>query len=397
MTKENLNIKNLIIFISSPILAFPLVLKDVYKNRKLSNGMLVVFFGIVSYLYVPFYSNDKVRYLELYNSVNFYNLSEFIQYLVFINRPDFIFHIFIFVMAKVGLSFKIIISLITMITIGIWLKVFDKVTAYFNVNKIYRFFGITLLILGIQYAALLSGIRFYFASAFILLAIYHSLFNKNKIYEYSFLLIATLIHFSAVFFILVLLVNALIKNKKHLLNVLFIASFSLLLIEPHLYIYFFDLSFLGEAFSIKQEVYFENEDFLISGIQKNINSLYVYIIGNLWFVFFVFYLLFTLKRKSDLRSLLLVIIIFLNALYHFPTVHFRYLLIVKLIAILLILVESFQNKSSKSLLFLALLFVLNLFTQWIVMRVNIDVSYLNINNLLLPGILFQEQIDFIPN
>ena len=80
---------SLLIFILSPFMAIPSIILGVIRRSKFSLFLLVLLFGLVSYMYIPDYTNDRARYFEIYEDFKNSSFKEMF-YFFFANSQDFI-------------------------------------------------------------------------------------------------------------------------------------------------------------------------------------------------------------------------------------------------------------------------------------------------------------------
>lgn len=386
--KKALGVHEYLFFVLSPLLAFPVIIRAIFKNKKNGLLLLALFYGIISYLYIPHFTNDKVRYLEDFRDYKFLDFDVFLTDKVSM-RIDFLLHIIIFILSKIGLGFNFIISVVTTITVGIWLYVFDNFFKNFGLNNKFRLLGFLMLLIAISYSDLLSGIRFYFSFAFVLLAYYHYFIRKKNIFVLAFLFTAVFIHFSSLLFVIVLLFHIILRKRSKLLSVLVLLTLVFLIFNPSVNLSRINFFIFSDSLLEKKNAYFENEDLIESGIQNNISHLYIYIISLLWYIYFIYYSFFRLSKESRFKILVLLLIGLLSVLSSYPTVFSRYLLALKIISIVVIFENEYKIRRVKSINVLGFLFLLGLLTNLTVIRENIYQSYFNSYNLTLPTIILK--------
>ncbi|MEC4114936.1 hypothetical protein VSO92_12570 [Myroides pelagicus] len=59
-------IESVILFVLSPIFSLPAILHNIAKGNEFGNRLLIIFCSLISFLYIPSFSNDKMWYLESY-------------------------------------------------------------------------------------------------------------------------------------------------------------------------------------------------------------------------------------------------------------------------------------------------------------------------------------------
>jgi hypothetical protein len=394
MKQQSISFPKLLFYGLSPLLSFPFVIIDVFHNRKNSLLILTLFFAVLSYAYIPNFSNDRVRYLEFYQGVKDLNFETFLN-LGLEGRADFVLYVFIYLLAHVGMSFHVIVTIITFITVGVILLTIKLFFNYYKVSDLNQFYGIILFILAISYTDLFSGIRFYFSTAFVLLSVYYFLAEKKYNRAIFIMLISVFIHFSALIYFVVIGIYFLLNNKPKMLKWFFILSFLFLFFDLSFITEKLDLSLFGQAVDLKKTAYLLDEDFVENGIQENKSILYISIVSRMSYYLFCAYLLVTNTKISALRNFIFVLIASMNLLYSQPTIFLRYLLALKLFALILVVLEATKQSHLKYVFSLVFLFLLGLLTNIVVMREIIAESYFNIENLFINNLLFRERQEFI--
>src|SRR5690606_19730326 len=120
------------------------------------------------------------------------------------------------------------------------------------------------------------------------------------------------------------------------------------------------------------------------------NYILVYFFSIAWSIFAYLYLIFPIKRKSLFRNLLLLNFAAVNLFYPVTNVYSRYLIVVKIIFVLLLIYEYREKQSLKPLIIILGLFALNIISNFIVLRNNIEASYFTKYSLSSFFIFFRE-------
>lgn len=107
-----------LMFFLSPFASIPLILMNIWKGKfKHPTILISLLIGVVSYLYVPTFSNDKVSYYIRYDLFStFSNITEFIGYIVSVNRPDFIFDLGNYLFSQANININLYFMLVTFLT-----------------------------------------------------------------------------------------------------------------------------------------------------------------------------------------------------------------------------------------------------------------------------------------
>lgn len=368
----------------------PVVLLGIYKKNTFNIGILVFFIGILSFLYVPTFSNDRVRYYELYEIIQRYSFKEFIIYLGIIRMPDFIFHTLIFITSKMGINIQFLFLGITTFTFGSFFFLFNKLFDKNSLsNKIY-FLGFLLFLFSFSYYHSISGMRQYFGISFFLLAAYNLLIENKTTKSITLLLLAIFTHFSLLLFIPALFILKIYPNKHKIYRTIFVFSFLFLFIPKSLILDIFNYTnFLSEAYNTKADAYLNGDDFIERGIKGGSSNYYLMHLFSISWVYYAYiYLLLTIKRNSIIRNWLYLFFGLTNMFYVISTVYWRYLFLLSILFAFLILTEL-NNKRIKPALLTLSFFFISILTQIIIARYNIIESYFDKHILSIFFVFFK--------
>lgn len=399
MIKKRVDLLNIMLFVASPFLAIPSILYGVTQKSKFSLWLLIFTLGLVSYYYIPNFSDDKARYFEIY--ADFSNVS-FIEMLTFffISSQDFILQSLFYIASQLEIPAQLVFGVVTVITLSLIFKIYydilDKSKIVSNKDSLLSLF---LLILSISYLDLFSGIRFVFATAFIGYAYYQGLILQNQRKAYLYLGLACFTHFSTLTFIIGYFILRLSANKDYFFRIAFVLSLTFLLLPKGFLVDAFSSVGFSGALEEKGKAYIVEEDFIQSGINNGtFGSMVVHYVSILWLFSAYLYLLVTLKRLGPWRNIALFTATLINIFYSVPTIFFRYALIFKLVFTFLLIWELFKYKKTKYVyLFIGIFIMVNI-TQIIVTRNNLEKSFINSDNLFLLNIFTKPEItpnDFI--
>jgi len=377
-------VERIIFFIGSPILSFPINLYGVFKKSTLSLQLIALTIGFLSFLYIPNWSDDKVVYYQLYSNCEKYGLSYLKDYLAS-GRPDFILHTLVYLFAFIGLNISWLFFLVTSWTVGVSFYIFNKFA--WNLPKNLYFLGFILILISFSLPDLLSGIRFYLASSFVLLGLYGGLIEERKL-SFIHFIIGIFIHFSSVLFLVIFIILKLFNKKHDLFKVFFLVSFLFMLLPK---------SMIGESlkslgltggYEQKAEAYLGEEDFIETGISKgSANYIYVYLMSIAWSYFCYLYLVFAKRAPSILRNITFMTFACINVFYSVTTVYARYLLVAKMIFILLFVADQIEKPNKRLLFIFLLLLLIGIIANLIVMRNNFAESYFNLSIFSLISII----------
>lgn len=373
-----------VFFIASPFISLPAILYGIYKKSNYSLILLVVLLGLMSYLYVPNVTNDRARYFELYNEFLYVNFDGFVSYLINSGRSDFLLHLIIFLAAKTAIPVQIIFLGVTIFTVGVWFFIFNKIAEKEKLSRKCYFLCFLLVLFSFSLPDLFSGTRFYFASAFTMLAFYNGIYVKKKYKSIIFLFIALLIHFSSALFIVLYFVLFLFPRKYSLYRIIFLVSLIFLILPKSFVVNLVEVIGLADNYAQKTQLYLQEDDFLETGFKEgSVNNVVVYLMSIGWSFFAYVYLIITIKRKSLLRNMIYLFFGAVNVFYAVPTVYARYLIVLKFVFVLLIIYEVIYYKSLKPMFVTLGLNTVSIIGNIIVLRYIISESYFNYNTLTL--------------
>lgn len=368
MNKKNL--KKSMLFFMSPFLSFPSILYGIYRKSTFSLKLFVLLFGLISFLYVPNQSNDKAFYFNLYWSFESFNFNEFIAYLVFSKRPDFFLHFLVYLFAKLSINVQYLFMTITIFTVGSFYYVFKQVSSRLKLSYKEFFLCFLLVLFSFSLPDLFSGIKFYFASAFVILAFYRGLVQSKLTSSIICLFLAICTHFSSLLFVPIFVLIKLAPNKTSYFYFIYLLSFFFLLIPKEFLFGFMSNLNLTEGHAGKANVYLGNEDFVTKGIEGSSGYFLIYTFSILWTYFAYIYLLFTKHHFSIFKNILYLSFAIVNITYSAPTVYARYLIPLKFIFAIVMLIDYNKTRNVFLLIMSVLLFSFNFITSLIILRYN---------------------------
>jgi hypothetical protein len=395
---KRIDLLNIMLFIISPFLAIPTIISGVIQRSKTSLFLIILIFGLVSYLYIPNYSDDKARYFEVYE--DFYNSSfaEMFSFF-FVSSQDFILQSLFYFASQYGIPSQLVFAMVTMITVSIVFYIYYKIIDRFPVSKTLGLLSLILIFFSFSYLDLLSGTRFMFAASFVLLAYYSGIVEKSK-WAFLLLIVAVFIHFSTLIFIPIFILLRLFPDKDNFYKIIFITSFIFLALPKSFVVSIFDLLGLGGALQEKGKVYLNEDDFITQGLtdSDSTGGLIIYYFSILTLFSLYVYLIITHKRKNVYRNITMVVGAAINVFYATPTIFFRYALVFKFFFAFLLIYEIYIYKNKKYIYIYIMIFLMNILTQIIVARNNIEISFFNKESLMLITIVDKEKVtskDFI--
>lgn len=376
------SIESIILFCLSPFLSLPFLLYNLIKGNKIVLLLFSLFIGLISYLFIPTFSNDKTRYLER-NIV--YKLLDFNQYIVYLaesKRPDFIFETLIYFFSRYQINIHILFFIVTSFSV---FSIFKFVLLFIdNVDKKINIQIFFLLLFSLSLQGVFSGIRFLFGVSFLLWGINYYIIKNRKV-GIVFFLLAIATHFSILFFTPAIILLKLSTNNFIKINLfkLYVVSLLFLLIPQSVFTILLGKVEFSEGYSNKVNQYSQGEDFVSAGLVKGIVQQLIYYSRVGWIYVVYIYLLFNKKydKNSVISKILFCFIFFLNITYSIPTAYSRFLNLIKILFITFIIYEKLTNPKFDKRLFI-LFFILcglSFLIDIYILRYNLQSSLLGKN------------------
>lgn len=319
--------ETLLIFLLSPFLSIPFIIVQLKRGSTRFMTLLVsLLIGYLSFLYIPQHTDDKTRYIELYNQFANYDLSQLIEYFVYHLRPDYFFDLIIYIFAKIDISFHYLLFVLTSITVYSVLRFVEKVNKkLLNESFKYTNLFIILILFSFSLPGLFSGIRFVLSASIFIWAIYYFFIDKVLIRGVLFFATSILTHFSFAFFIPPILL-LLFYPKRFNPKIILVFSLLFLFFSKSLMGDVFSLIGLPESYALKTEAYLSYEK------TDTVNAQILTYLSNLWVYFsYVYILILNNDKKSKLYLIFIVFLSFINITYSIPIVFNRFLIIPKLL------------------------------------------------------------------
>lgn len=204
-----------LVFFVCPFLALPLVLVEIYNEKRYAFYLLAIFTGLLSMYYFP--QGDQYRYwLDLHNfKYETWNEAfDFSQILIYRNLN--LINIFIFICSRCDfITLEIIRFILVSGCAGLMFSMYLEISAkYKNLgyNRNKRFCMFIALALSIPYYGISYGFRTGVGSCFITYAVY-CLFNHKQKTGILFMILAGLTHYFYIAYGLVLICSVRIKKS----------------------------------------------------------------------------------------------------------------------------------------------------------------------------------------
>lgn len=191
-----------LIFIVSPFLSFPLIVRTLFERKKFGIFMFALFMGLIGLLYTP--SGDLYRYHLMFN---LYAHSSWEMLFSGENNLDFLLNIISYVLGHLGFHSDIVRFLYNFLGFyllgDLSLRLYRNNIEYFSSNKMFGILLLLILLLPIySFEAYLT--RFRLSTVFFIYGVYFIVVLKKK-NGYFWLCLAGVNHWSFVFFIVALM------------------------------------------------------------------------------------------------------------------------------------------------------------------------------------------------
>ena len=396
MKLKKIDLLNLGLFVVSPFLAIPTIFVGVINKSKFSLQLLVLVFAVVSYMYVPHFSNDRARYFELYEDFKNGSFFELFAYLM-LTGQDFILQSMFYFASQIDFSAQLVFAITTIVTMSLILTIFYKLTINVETNLERRLLALLLLCLAIPYVDLFSGTRFMFAASFVLAGLYTGVVER-KLYAVFFMLIAAFIHFSTFVFLPVFFVLFFFPTSNNIYKTIFVVSLFFMLRPQQILNSILDLIGMSGGLSVKKEAYLEGEDFIKKGLDESYLLRISSSLNLIWILCGYGYLLLTKNRDSTLRNIVLFTAAVVNLFYSVPTIFYRYNILLRFLFVFLLIYELYKYKQKIIVSFFHLLLISILFFEIISALPNITATFSKTGNLFLTTIFTADplqQKDFL--
>ncbi|MCL8535272.1 EpsG family protein [Chryseobacterium gallinarum] len=390
---RQINIISILLALISPFLALPTLLYGVIKKNGLSITLFVIFLGFLSYLFIPNYTDDKTRYIEIYWNFKNWDLISFIGLFYNVVSRDFILQTFLKIASELDIKPQVVFFIVTVTVIGIVFKIWKEITIKLGFNNTESTISMLLIFTSVSLLDLFSGTRFMFASGVALYGYFQGFIMNKKWQPYIWLLIAINIHFSLIVFVGGYIIVKLLINKTMLIKAIFLTSFIFLFLPKDILVEILNILGLGGALASKGDAYISsNKDFSENYFKESGTAgVIIYFFQVLWIFMMYIYMVVHIKSNKIHHLLLFLLIAILNIFYSTTTVYLRYSLFIKLILGMVLLIDMKNYNSKKVTIYFIASFVFILITQIIIARYNIEASYTK-NSFFLLDILFQKPV-----
>lgn len=390
MKWKKTDLLNLGVFVISPFLAIPTIFLGIVNKSKFSLQLLVLVFGVVSYIYIPHLSNDRARYFELYEDFKDGTFIELFAYLM-LTGQDFILQSMFYFASQLNIPAQFVFAFTTIVTMSLVFMVFFRITIKEETNVENRFLALLLICCALPYVDLFSGTRFMFAASFVLSGFYLGVVER-KFFAVFMLLIAAAIHFSTLVFLPVFLLLFAFPNVNNIYKTFFLISLFFMFLPPAILNSVFNMIGMSGGLGVKKEAYLEGEDFIKKGLEESY-LLRISSFLNLMFIFCNYiYLLVTKNRDSVLRNIVFFTAATINFFYSVPTIFYRYSVVLRFLLVFLLIFELYKYKQKMLTCFFHFILGGILFFEIISALPNIMATFSKKGNLFLTTILIAEPL-----
>lgn len=294
---------------SIPLIAFPLLLVEIFNRRIYAVYLLAFMMGLWSIWLLP--TGDLYRHTLLYYELKEYDLAQFQDFLKF--RPDCLFYILVYLFGKIGFHFEWIRFLSTFGGYALYFTIFfDYIKSHSVLTRKKYLFIFALFFFYIPFVEIGCGIRFAFSSALLAFATYR-LYAQGKITAYLLGIVACLIHFGQ--FPLFVLI-CICRNCHHFKFKYFFLLISLLFVIGGQTL-FITIAGVLPISDIYQQIIISYTQEVIKPKEINFYTKLYIIFSGFPILISVIYLIFT-KNKSNFITLSAVLFVFYSLMFAFP-------------------------------------------------------------------------------
>ncbi|MEC4008535.1 EpsG family protein [Myroides odoratimimus] len=377
------SIDNVIFWLLSPLLSVFVVLYNILQKDKRSILFFSLILGVLSFIYIPLDGDDRVRHYErFYQIAELSGLSEFLDYLIGNNLPDFFVYFIMYLISIVSNDPRLVFFLATTFCTFSFFYVYLKVIKDIGKLPNIAFFLCFLVVLmSFNYGYLLSGLRFYVGASFSLLAWYNLFYLNKKKIGGLFLLLAVASHFASL--LLVLGSVGLYLFKKVNYKYFFYFSFFFVVLPGSFLFGIISSLPVGASITSKAYDYLMFNDILLSAAETAGTLKILLLIKRSWI--FIILVLVLLKRKENEGNNFLLKSVFLfvgirNLFAGSPTISQYYDTFAIFISLLYVLNSIQLKKLGKGYVFLIFI-VLNFMIDIYKYRENFIQSNIKLENL----------------
>lgn len=176
------------VILISPLLSFPFIVYDIYKQRKAAIYMFALFLGIIAFLTPPV--GDLYRHTQDYFALENISFDRFIQSL----KDDMLVQIFAYFLATNGVEYPWARLVYLTIEVSILGYVFNDLVND-EMDKSKRFSLFVTFICGFNFVVAVLGVRHGFAMCLFLMGYYLLYYKEEKMVSLMFFLLAIFTHF----------------------------------------------------------------------------------------------------------------------------------------------------------------------------------------------------------
>lgn len=388
---KKLDLISLGVFLISPFLAISTIFIGIVNKSKFSLQLLVLLFGVVSFIYIPHFSNDRARYFELYQDFKDGTFLELFAFLM-LTGQDFILQSMFYFASQINLSAQFVFAFTTIVTMSLIFSIYYKITSKQETKLEFRFLSLLLLCCAIPYVDLFSGTRFMFATSFVLTGLYLGIVER-KFFSFFLILIGAFIHFSTLVFIPIFFILFFFPHNNKLYKWLFLVSIFFMFMPQEILNSMLSIIGFSGGLEIKKEAYLEGEDFIKKGLEESYLLRIGVFINLLWIFGSYFYLLLTKDRNSVLRNVYIFTATIINLFYSIPTIFYRYSIILKFLFVFLLIFELYRYNKRKITYFFIVIAALILFFDIISALPNIIATFSKKENFFLTTILSSDPLN----
>jgi hypothetical protein len=337
---EELKIRLSLIFtiIISPLLSIPAMVYGLLKKDKVVFTFIALAFALIGYQMIPTELSDLTKHYALFEEMKTMSLNGLFE--VFKRKPDFLFYLGMYLLAKAGFAAPWIVFITVYISLKNYFKIYHELFSSAPL-KLYLL-GFFLLILSIKWSFLFLGLRNYLGYSFAFLALFNLVIGKRSS-NYIYLLLACFIHFTSLVFLPIYYLLKISKGNGVKFRNVFLLSFIFVLLTKDILLSILQIVPSTELIEAKINGYLGKDDLVEREINSSVSAYISYSIQFLWYYFGALFLVLTINKRSKIRDAVYILFAITNVFFVSPDTFNRLGIIVRPALLFLILCEIDQK------------------------------------------------------
>lgn len=376
-------------FIVSPIFSFIVVLFNIINRNKTSITLVSFIVGTISFAYVPFSSDDRTRHYERFFEIsNLNSITDFVEYLNINSSVDFVVYYLMYLLSSVTSDPRWLFFICTTFTFYSFTYVYFKIENLFSLNRKWFVISFLLVLFSFPYIASFSGLRFSFATGFIVFGAYNLIILKNKLLSVLFFLLAIFSHFATLPVVLVCFTVYYFPKLNY--RLLFYISLFFAFISAKQLLGIIALTPIGDSiYFFKVNDYLGSFDLLTHASENASTLKMILIFKKLWVYLLALYLFFNKGMNKRIEIMVLSILIFRNLFSGVPTV-LSYYDCIALFMCAILLIDGIIKNKRKFIYPLIVFFALNFMMEIYKNRIIFIATNFQVENALSVSLFLKE-------